>query len=284
MTKIDLWTFDVGAEASTPAAYADLMVSRVIESWDDGADIVLFPEFSWMGLSRFVESKAELNGISQLYWEVLWPLLVQQLRRKDKMAVLGTVPFATEDGSILNRAPIILGEATGHQDKLHLTPWETVLMAGNVLRIWEFGGLKIAVVICLDIEVPELAALLRGRGVDLILVPSATETTLGMERVGRCASARSVELCCHVGVAHLVGRGASELIDDNVGRVAWFSPSQSLFTEIEREELSEVITSGFSRLRVTLDRKMLQQCRQMFAETNPSLLTDTRRNIELVTC
>jgi predicted amidohydrolase len=68
------------------------------------------------------------------------------------------------------------------------------------LRVWEFGGVRFAVIICLDIEIPEISAKLRGRGVDVILVPSATETILGVERVDRCASARAVELGAIVGV------------------------------------------------------------------------------------
>jgi predicted amidohydrolase len=94
-----------------------------------------------------------------------------------------------------------------YQDKLHLTPWESAFSPGDTLHLWHFAGLRIAVIICLDIEIPELSARLRDEEVDLILCPSATETVLGVERVDRCASARAVELGCHVAVSHLTRHG-----------------------------------------------------------------------------
>jgi predicted amidohydrolase len=284
MMTVDLRTFDVGSDVASPADYADLMISRVVESWDEGADIVLFPEFAWMGLAKFVDQRSCLREVARLFWDTLWPVLTEQLKQKDRMAVLGTVPFLSEDGRIYNRAPIVLGNSWGAQDKLNLTPWESALAAGDVLTIWEFAGLRIAVVICLDIEVPELSVMLRGRGVDLILVPSATETVLGMERVGRCASARSVELGCYVGVAHLVGCGATDLIDENVGRLAWFAPSQSAFSSEGREVCTAVASSGFQMLRASLDVGKLRGCRELISETNPSLLTVSSNGVELRYC
>ena len=277
----DLWTFDVGAGAVSVEAYAELMTSRVRESWDSGADIVVFPEFAWLGLAKFVDRQAELKNVSVLFWETLWPELQRKLARPGKMAVLGSVPFARDDGRILNRVPLLIDGKAGHQDKLNLTPWESALGAGDVLHVWEFAGLRVAVIICLDIEVPELSVALRGRGVDLILVPSATENILGLERVGRCASARSVELGCYVGVAHLVGVGDSELIDGNVGRVAWFAPSQSPFGHEPREKSSEVVTSGFHGLRHVIDAAALAHSRANVQETNPSLLTAGAPRVEL---
>ena len=282
MITVELATFDAGAEADKPSAFCDLVAERVIGAWDTGAQIVLLPEFTWMGLAKFVDPRDELRGVAELFWQILWPALSLRLAREGRMVVLGTVPFTDPDGRIFNRAPIVVGTSTGHQDKLHLTPWESAFAPGETLRIFEFAGLRVAVVICLDIEVPEISVALRRRGVDLILVPSATETILGMERVGRCASARAVELGCHVGVAHLVGCGVAELIDENVGRLAWFSPSQSSFKGVSREELTPVETSGFHQLRALINPQALAGARQNLAETNPSLLTGVNKSIQLL--
>lgn len=43
------------------------------------------------------------------------------------------------------------------QDKLFLTPWETQFAGGKALQLIEFAGLRIAVIICLDIEIPNSA-------------------------------------------------------------------------------------------------------------------------------
>lgn len=270
---LELQTFDVAAPGTGgPAEFADLVTGRVMTAWDEGADMVLLPEFLWMGLARFVGPGNGVMEVARLFQGDIWPRLQERLRRPGKAAVLGTVPFVESEGTVRNRAPILSDGHVLHQDKLNLTPWEIGLKGGDVLRIWDFGGVRCAVVICLDSEVPELAAALRGKEVDLILVPSATESVLGVERVGRCADARAVELCCHVGLAHLVGGIDSELIDANLGRLGVFAPSQSAFAGSPRQRATEVVSSGFHRLRAELDIAAVRRQRAVPAETNPSLL------------
>ena len=279
--NLDLWTFDAGVQAATPQAYAEECLRRVEESWDAGAGIVLFPEFCWVGLERFVGRERGLRSVSDMFWHDMWPAMQTRLARRGKAAVLGTAPFWDEKTNrLFNRAPIISEGRALHQDKLHLTPWESEFSRGDELRLWKFGGQTIAVIICLDIEVPELAARLRGRGVDLILVPSATETILGVERVDRCASARAVELGCCVGVAHLVGRTESDLIDDNVGRTAFYTPSQSAYLNQGRVSENPVIGNGFQRLRCAVDAGALALMRSAAGETNPALLARDEAGIE----
>ena len=270
--NLDLWTFDVGAPAASPAEYAELVTRRVLQSWDEGADVVLFPEFTWMGLERFVEGPDKLSGVANVFWNALWPKLRATLARADKAVVPGTVPFLDDAGCLRNRAPILSDGVVSHQDKIHLTPWETSFTGGGPLRVWRFRGYRLAVVICLDVEIPELSAALRGSQLDLMLVPSATETLAGVERVGRCADARAVELGCHVGLCHLVGRAESVLVDENVGRLAAFSPSQSVFPLYQRDDAGEVIAEGFHRKSVALDMDTLAHARALPGETNPALV------------
>jgi predicted amidohydrolase len=286
---IDLWTWDVGVEANTPETYAAEMTRRVHESWDEGADMVVFPEYSWMGLERFVTRREKLAGVAELFWGQLWPGLQKAMSREGKAVVLGSVPWMAigmEPASptdstvrlkpalqrVRNRAPILCEGRELFQDKLHLTPWENVFSAGDAVQLFTLRGVTFAVVICLDIEVPELSVALRGKGVDCLLVPSATENILGVERVGRCANARAVELCCQVGVSQLVGRTQSELVDENVGRLGWFSPSQTPFIKTDREQVTELYEKGFHKMRCTLVPKSLARARSRKAETNPAHL------------
>ena len=55
MIAIDLCTFDPGVAAKSPAAFAGVVVDCVESSWDNGADLVLLPEFTWVGLEPLVE-------------------------------------------------------------------------------------------------------------------------------------------------------------------------------------------------------------------------------------
>lgn len=278
--KLDLWTFDVGSPAANATAYAESVTSRVIDSWDAGADVVVLPEFTWMGLERFIAGPDKIKGVAELFWNHHWPDIAVQLDRPDKAVVLGTVPFAGRDGSLKNRAPILNGGRFFYQDKIHLTPWEDSFSGGGPVRIWNLRGIRAAVVICLDVEIPEIAAALRGMNLDLMLVPSATESLMGVERVGRCADARAVELGCHVGLCHLVGQMESELIDENLGRLAVFSPSQSAFRSSGRQIASDVFTGGFHRMSVDLDFAAIRENRAQIGETDPSRVVPAAIRIE----
>lgn len=271
---LDLITFDPGLTISGPEALAEVIMKLVEDSWDSGADLVMLPEFTWMAMEPLIAAGAEkpLQCIAETFWRQFLPGIQMRLSRPGKAVVLGTVPVMETDGGLRNRAPIFADGSLMHQDKLHLTPWEQAFTPGDTLHIWNFGGFRIAVIICLDIEIPELAARLRDSAVDLILCPSATETILGTERVNRCASARAVELGCYVGVTHLTGTGRSELIDVNVGRAALYRPSQAAFKDATRVEQTEDFPNGTHRLRVTLDHRALDVMRRMYAETNPASL------------
>lgn len=272
---IDAWTFDVG----TTEDHVEAMASRVEQSWGSGADIVLFPEYSWAGVN------ASLRAIADTFWTHSLPLLQARLSRPGKLVVLGTAPCVDEtSGTLRNRAPILVNGRLMTQDKLFLTPWETAFSGGTVLRLFEFNGLRVAVVICLDIEIPELSVMLRGRGVDLILVPSATETVQGCERVTRCASARSVELGCAVIVSPLVGRCNSELVDDNLGKLGGYLPSQAAFANCARMDESIVHTEGFHVARFALRSESLLRMRRSKVETNPSRISPITRLPDVETC
>ena len=270
---IDAWTFDVGVAADSVAGYVEACARRVEQGWDSGADLVLFPEYTWAGLEPHLPPGAGLAGVARTFWDSILLGLRQRLSRPGRAVVLGTAPFLEAGtGRLLNRAPVILGGDLITQDKLFLTPWERAFRRGEELRIFEFQGLRIAVLICLDIEVPELSALLRGRSLDLILVPSATETLMGCERVTRCASARAVELGCAVVVAPLTGRCASELVDENLGKTACYLPSQAAFAGGGRLLESAVHHDGFHTTRFSLAQHLLTSARAATSETNPSLI------------
>jgi predicted amidohydrolase len=270
-----LRTFDPCLDVVGIREYTLAVICMVETAWDEGAELVLLPEFTWMGLEPHVlrqVGSATLAEVAQAFESECLPLLKERLERPGRAVVLGTVPSLTPEGRVRNRAWIVRDGAWLYQDKLHLTPWESGFEAGDVLRLWSFGGFRMAVIICLDIEVPELSARLRDSGLDLILCPSATETLRGVERVNRCASARSVELGCHVAVSHLTGRAESELIDENIGRAAFYRPSQAAFKTLPFAEETETVSAGVARLEVRLEKRPLELMRRMTSETNPALL------------
>jgi predicted amidohydrolase len=76
---------------------------------------------------------------------------------------------------------------------------------GDTLHVVAWRGLRLAVVTCLDIELPALAAALGERMLDLVLVPSMTHRPAGYHRVFGCAKARAVELQAIVAAVGVIG-------------------------------------------------------------------------------
>jgi predicted amidohydrolase len=268
--KVDAWNIDVGTPATSADAFGLQLLHHVVSSWDQGADLVLMPEYCWLGAEPHLGGG--LDTVAAWFWEHFWPIHRHELIRPEKAAVLGTVPCRQPDGSLRNRAPIVADGQEWHQDKLALTPWENAMLPGTELRIWSFAGQKVAVLVCLDIEVPEWSALLRGQGLDLLLVPSATETLMGVERISRCASARAVELGCAVITAHLVGKSQSTLVDENVGRAAMYLPSQAATSQVARVTETAVRSDGSFCTSFWVDTDHVRLCKLNHQETNPALL------------
>jgi len=64
---------------------------------------------------------------------------------------------------------------------------------------------KIGILICYDVEFPELSRLLADEGMDILFVPFLTDTQNGYSRVRYCAQARAIENECYVAIAGSVG-------------------------------------------------------------------------------
>lgn len=92
--------------------------------------------------------------------------------------------------------------------KLHVTPDEAKiwgLQGGSQIQAFDTDCGKIGILICYDIEFPELSRLLADDGVDILFVPFLTDTQNGYSRVRSCAQARAIENECYVAIAGSVG-------------------------------------------------------------------------------
>jgi len=93
-------------------------------------------------------------------------------------------------------------------EKIHVTPDEAKvwgLQGGNNLQTYDTDCGKIGVLICYDVEFPELSRLLADDGMDILFVPFLTDTQNGYSRVRNCAQARAIENECFVAIAGSVG-------------------------------------------------------------------------------
>lgn len=94
------------------------------------------------------------------------------------------------------------------QDKIHPTPNESYwwnIVGGDEVKLIETDCGPIAVLICYDVEFPELCRHLTDQGVDVLFVPFLTDERQSYQRVRYCAQARAVENQIHVAMAGSVG-------------------------------------------------------------------------------
>lgn len=93
-------------------------------------------------------------------------------------------------------------------EKLHVTPDELKVWGmerGTELKVFDTDCGKIGILICYDVEFPELSRLLADEGMDILFVPFLTDTQNGYSRVRNCAQARAIENECYVAIAGSVG-------------------------------------------------------------------------------
>lgn len=145
----------------------------------------------------------------------------------------GTTPILRERG-YYNVAHLYTPSGNVYtQDKLHITPAEREgwsILPGEKLRIFETPIGRLAIVICYDIEFPELVRILVDHGVDIILTPFATDERKSYLRVRYCAQARAVENMVYVVLSGNVGALThSPSMFLNYGQAAICTPSDFAF-------------------------------------------------------
>jgi predicted amidohydrolase len=231
---VALWAVNMADAPASMQAMARRIEARMAEAREAGADILALPEYvsePWLALAPPHLPEAE---------EVAWMAgqgaelleLIRPLPARYGMALLaGTWPERAQRRWV-NRARLLLPDGRiVTQDKLCLTPSEKephswMLGPGGEVTIVEWQGLRIAVLVCLDVELPALAARLQASDLDLVLVPSLTRLASGHARVTACARARAVELMTTVCVVGCVGATPLAPPRPNTGGAAAYLPCE----------------------------------------------------------
>lgn len=214
--------------------YQDKIERWVAEAADQGANILLFPEYFSMELaSLFDEScysslSKQLAAMQSLLDDYIG--LFQALAQRHQCYIQGgTFPVKMESGAYRNRAYVFMPNGQfDYQDKLMMTRFENeqwLIQGGTELKCFDTDYGRIAVNICYDSEFPLLARKQVEAGANLILVPSCTDTVAGYHRVKIGCQARALENQCYVVQSPLVGEAAwSEAVDVNVGAAGIYTP------------------------------------------------------------
>mgnify|MGYP003371692138 CR=1 FL=1 len=126
-----------------------------------------------------------------------------------KFIITGSMPYVKEDGGLYNVGFLCRRDGTYEMyEKIHVTPDEVKswgLSGGKRVQTFETDCAKIGVLICYDVEFPELSRLIADQGMQILFVPFLTDTQNGYSRVRVCAQARAIENECFVVIAGSVG-------------------------------------------------------------------------------
>lgn len=223
---IALWATNLNHPLRDRAAWLALVEARMLEAKSQGARLLVMPEYASAHWLHWAGQR--LSGAALMSWmaaegRALLTELELLVTRHGIGLVAGSMPVAAaaeRDLGNYNRCWILLPESDGslrrvHHDKLVPTPAERAtgdwpIRLGSRIVPFDYLGWRMAVLICLDVEMPAVAAKLQDQALDLLIVPSMTGQLSGYHRVFDCAKARAVELFAAVAAVGAIGEIAQE--------------------------------------------------------------------------
>ncbi len=202
-----------------------------------GADFVCFPEYvnaplmaPWKseGAPAAIRRLAELTALTRDFFS-------REAVDRQVNVITGSLPLVEGD-RLYNVVYLCRRDGSvEEQRKIHATPSEESewrMSGGDTLRVFDTDAGRIGILVCYDVEFPELGRLLAAGGLQILFVPFCTDTAAGFHRVRYCAQARAIENECYVAAAGSVGNlpGVANM-DFQYARSAVYSPSDYPFPE-----------------------------------------------------
>jgi predicted amidohydrolase/ribosomal protein S18 acetylase RimI-like enzyme len=174
------------------------------------SDFVLFPEIFTLQLLSFVEAATPAEGVRKLAgFTPQYIELFSEFAIKYNINIIGGSHFTLEEDKLYNVAYLFKRNGgIEKQAKLHITPSEKHwwgVQPGHRINVFETDRGKIAILICYDIEFPEVARIAAEHGAQIIFVPFCTDERCGYLRVRYCSQARAIENQVYVAIAGTVG-------------------------------------------------------------------------------
>jgi predicted amidohydrolase/GNAT superfamily N-acetyltransferase len=202
---------------------------------DYKCDVALFPEFFNAPLMGLNPAESSIDAIWNLamYSEEILRQISHLAVSYNINIIAGSMPII-EEQQLYNVAYLCHRDGRiESQYKIHPTPHEKrdwIMQGGDRLQAFDTDFGRIGILICYDVEFPELARLLSEKEIQVLFVPFWTDTKNGYLRVRRCAQARAIENECYVAIAGSVGNLPKvDNVDIQYGQTAVFSPSDFAF-------------------------------------------------------
>jgi predicted amidohydrolase/ribosomal protein S18 acetylase RimI-like enzyme len=177
---------------------------------DYRSDFVVFPELFTLELLTLVEggrpgeAARGLAGFTAQYLELFSDLAIAF-----NVNIIGGSQFTLEGDRLFNVSYLFRRDGTlEQQKKIHVTPSEGRwwgVQGGDQTHVFETDRGRVAILVCYDVEFPELARVAADGGASILFVPYNTNDRYGHMRVRVSSQARCVENHQYVVTAGCVG-------------------------------------------------------------------------------
>jgi predicted amidohydrolase/GNAT superfamily N-acetyltransferase len=200
------------------------------------SDFVVFPEFFNTPLLAPYNHLSEMEAMRKL--AEMTPDIVLRIQEYavsyNVNVITGTMPVVDPDNKMYNVAYLCHRSGkTEEYRKVHITPNEQKyygMVGGDSIQVFDTDCGKVGILICYDVEFPELSRILADQGMQILFVPFLTDTQNGYTRVRHCAQARAIENECYVAIAGCVGNLPKvNNMDIQFAQSAVFTPSDFAF-------------------------------------------------------
>lgn len=247
---------------------------------DYQCDLALLPEFFNAPLMGLEEHKTSLDAIKALalFSDEIIEAISKLAVSYNINIIAGSLPVI-KDKQLFNVSYLCRRDGTLEaQFKIHPTPHEKrawIMQGGDQVQVFNTDFGKIGILICYDVEFPELSRVQNEQGMQLLLVPFWTDTKNAYLRVRCCAQARAIENECYVVIAGSVGNLPKvDSADIQYAQSAVFSPSDFSFPH--DAIMAESTPNTEMTIIVDLDLTKLEQLRYEGSVQN---YVDRRRDL-----
>lgn len=199
------------------------------------SDFAVFPELFIAPLMADYNHLSESDAIRELakYAEPIRNKFQELAISYNINIISGSVPYL-ENSILYNVGFLCKRDGTFETYyKIHITPNEVLhwgMEGGSEIKTFDTDCGKIGIMICYDVEFPELSRLLADEDMKILFVPFLTDTQSGYTRVRHCSQARAIENECYVAIAGCVGNLPKvNNMDIQFAQTAVFTPSDFAF-------------------------------------------------------
>ncbi|WMJ72030.1 bifunctional GNAT family N-acetyltransferase/carbon-nitrogen hydrolase family protein [Cytophagaceae bacterium ABcell3] len=173
-------------------------------------DFALFPEYFNAPLMAEHNELPESDAIKKLasFSSEMKERFTELAIKYNINIITGSMPEYKDD-KLTNVGYLCRRNGTREKyEKIHVTPAEAkywALKGGDSIKAFDTDCGRIGVLICYDVEFPELSRVLADEGMRILFVPFLADTQTAYSRVRHCAQARAIENECFVAIAGSVG-------------------------------------------------------------------------------